>query len=271
VSIRIVVSLDEAILNEVELTKPVTVVGRHPTCDIVIDHPAVSGRHMLFRVVNRTVYAEDLASTNGIKVNGIATAHHVVHHLDLIELGRHKLHFFDGALLAGGVGDLTIRVTEYERTMLHRPRCSRLPRQRDTEDLSRTMAIRAKALQAMAASGHAIAPQAALARPGGGCGGNRRPRPRQYDDRRVVATRAYRRQPDAHRRGPQRPGSTARSSAGTAIGLGEGRGLVDPDEYFAPPHRRAREKGGATTTDARSSEPRSRWRRSPTAPRGDGR
>jgi hypothetical protein len=167
VSIRIVVSLDEAILNEVELTKPVTVVGRHPTCDIVIDHPAVSGRHMLFRVVNRTVYAEDLASTNGIKVNGIATAHHVVHHLDLIELGRHKLHFFDGALLAGGVGDLDDTVlTEYERTMLASAAVQApAPRQRDTEDLSRTMAIpRDVTLQATAASvDTAIAPQAALA------------------------------------------------------------------------------------------------------------
>ena len=149
-SIRIVVSLDEAILNEVELTKPVTVVGRHPTCDIVIDHPAVSGRHMLFRMVSRTVYAEDLASTNGIKVNGIATAHHVVHHLDLIELGRHKLHFFDGALLAGGVGDLddTVLPSTSARCW-RRPRWAS-PRQRDTEDPSRTMAIPREALQATA-------------------------------------------------------------------------------------------------------------------------
>ena len=58
---RVVLSLDDAIVLEVSLDKPVTVVGRHPTCDIVIDHPAVSGRHMLFRQVNRTVYVEDLA------------------------------------------------------------------------------------------------------------------------------------------------------------------------------------------------------------------
>ena len=152
-SVRIVVSLDEAIVSEVELTKPVTVVGRHPTCDIVIDHPAVSGRHMLFRVVNRTVYAEDLASTNGIKVNGISTAHHVVHHLDLIEVGRHKLHYFDDALLAGGVSDLDDTVlTEYERTMLATAQATPPP-VRETEDITRTMAIpRDVALQATAAS-----------------------------------------------------------------------------------------------------------------------
>lgn len=116
---RVVLSLDDAIVTEVELAKPVTVLGRHPACDIVVDHPAISGRHMLFRVVNRTVYVEDLASTNGTRVNGIATSHQVVHHLDLIEVGRHKLHFFDGELLAGGVGNLESTVqTDYERTLM---------------------------------------------------------------------------------------------------------------------------------------------------------
>jgi signal transduction histidine kinase/CheY-like chemotaxis protein len=116
---RVVLSLDDAIVTEVELTKPVTVLGRHPACDIVVDHPAISGRHMLFRVVNRTVYVEDLASTNGTRINGIATSHQVVHHLDLIEVGRHKLHFFDGELLAGGVGNLESTVqTDYERTLM---------------------------------------------------------------------------------------------------------------------------------------------------------
>jgi pSer/pThr/pTyr-binding forkhead associated (FHA) protein len=70
---RVVLSFGEEILREVEITRPVTVVGRHPECDIVVEHPAISGRHMLFRLVNRTVYVEDLASTNGTKVNGIAT------------------------------------------------------------------------------------------------------------------------------------------------------------------------------------------------------
>ena len=50
---RVVLSLDGAIVTEVELTKPVTVVGRHPACDICVDHPAISGRHMLFRIVDQ--------------------------------------------------------------------------------------------------------------------------------------------------------------------------------------------------------------------------
>jgi hypothetical protein len=142
---RVVLSLDDAIVSEVELTKPVTVVGRHPGCDIFIDHPAVSGRHMLFRVVGHTVYVEDLASTNGMRVNGITASHQVVHHLDLIEIGRHKLHFFDDELLRGGVGNLESTVqTDYERTMMaqHVADATRAaaPSERDV-DLDRTQAI----------------------------------------------------------------------------------------------------------------------------------
>ena len=116
---RIVVSLEGRILSEAPLTKPVTVVGRHPGCDIVIDAPHVSARHMLFRVVDTTVYVEDLASTNGTIVNGIPASHQVVHHLDLIEVGKHKLHFFDESMLSTSVSNLESTViTEYERTML---------------------------------------------------------------------------------------------------------------------------------------------------------
>ncbi len=137
-------SFDDAIVKEVELSRPVTVVGRHPDCDVVIEHPAVSGRHMLFRLVNRTVYVEDLASTNGTKVNGIATSHQVVHHLDMIEVGRHKMHFFDDTLMSGRVGDLEDTVlTDYERTMLAANVAAEPPRPAAApdQDLSRTMAI----------------------------------------------------------------------------------------------------------------------------------
>ena len=145
---RIVLSLDGRILKEVELAKPVTVVGRHPDCDIVVDDNAVSGRHMLFRLVNRTVYAEDLASTNGTRVNGLSVQHQVVHHLDVVEVGRHKVHYFDDTMLAGKVGGLeTTVLTEYERTMMAAhapapvapaPTPARVARE---EDLDRTMAI----------------------------------------------------------------------------------------------------------------------------------
>jgi hypothetical protein len=144
VGARVVLSFDGEVVTEVELTKPVTVVGRHPDCDICVDHPAISGRHMLFRIVNTTIYVEDLASTNGTKVNGHATGHQVVHHLDMIEVGKHKLHFFDDALLAGGVDNLESTVhTDFERTMLaaHAPQAAAPAAKAAEPDMARTMAI----------------------------------------------------------------------------------------------------------------------------------
>ena len=136
-------SLDEQIVTEVELDKPVTVIGRHPACDVVLDHPAISGRHVLFRLVGRTAYVEDLASTNGTKVNGIAATTQVVHHLDLIEIGRHKVHFFDDELLAGRVGGLESTVqTDFERTHMAAQAQEAAPKAAAEEvDLSRTMLI----------------------------------------------------------------------------------------------------------------------------------
>jgi len=145
---RVVLSLDDQIVTEVELGKPVTVLGRHPACDIVVDHPAVSGRHMLFRLVGKTVYAEDLASTNGMKINGIAASNQVIHHLDLIEVGRHKVHFFDDDMLAGRVGGLESTVqTDYERTTMSQQQqpaaeaATRPAPRRGDDDLARTTLI----------------------------------------------------------------------------------------------------------------------------------
>ena len=96
---------------------------------------------------NTTAYAEDLASTNGTKVNGHVAQHQVVHHLDLIEVGMHKLHFFDDDLLAaGGVKSLETTVhTDFEKTMMagHAPppAPARPASPKRSEDLSRTMAI----------------------------------------------------------------------------------------------------------------------------------
>ena len=160
---RIVLSFDDAILQEVELTKPVTVVGRHPDCDVVVEDAAVSGRHMLFRVVNTTVYVEDLASTNGTRVNGLTTMHQVVHHLDTIEVGRHRLHFFDDALLAGRLKGLESTVhTDFERTMMASHMATPTPAPapapaRRNDELSRTMAMPRDPSLQLGGSGEALA------------------------------------------------------------------------------------------------------------------
>lgn len=115
---RVVVSFDDTIVAEVELTKPATVIGRRPDCDIVLEHPAISGRHALLRLEERSVFVEDLASTNGVRVNGLPCSRQLVQHLDLIELGRHKIHYFDDRLLEGRVSLESTVHSDYEKTLV---------------------------------------------------------------------------------------------------------------------------------------------------------
>jgi DNA-binding winged helix-turn-helix (wHTH) protein len=52
------------------LTKPVAVIGRDKTCDIIIDDRQVSRRHARLRQVDGGFELEDLGSKNGTHVNG---------------------------------------------------------------------------------------------------------------------------------------------------------------------------------------------------------
>jgi len=54
----------------IELTRPITVVGRRRSCDICLEHPSVSKVHLVLVQTDGAVLFRDLGSTNGTKVNG---------------------------------------------------------------------------------------------------------------------------------------------------------------------------------------------------------
>lgn len=55
----------------IPITGDVTVVGRkRGLCDLVIDHPSISKAHGVIAKTDGLLFFRDLASTNGIKVNG---------------------------------------------------------------------------------------------------------------------------------------------------------------------------------------------------------
>jgi predicted component of type VI protein secretion system len=51
--------------------KPILLVGRHPECDIQIESRKISRRHCCIAQVNGYLVVRDLASTNGIRINGV--------------------------------------------------------------------------------------------------------------------------------------------------------------------------------------------------------
>ncbi|MBS0260813.1 MAG: FHA domain-containing protein [Planctomycetes bacterium] len=57
--------------SPIPLRRPRIVVGRAPECDVVLSEPTVSGKHCLLELRDDIWYAFDLASRNGIRINGI--------------------------------------------------------------------------------------------------------------------------------------------------------------------------------------------------------
>lgn len=108
---KMIVSIDEVVIKEVQLTKDKTTVGRRPYNDVVIDNLAVSGEHAVLHMTGSEVFLEDLNSTNGTYVNGKAVKKHPLQNGDAIEIGKYKIKF---------VGD---NVTEsFDKTMVVKAR-----------------------------------------------------------------------------------------------------------------------------------------------------
>ena len=95
---KMIVSIDEVVIKEVQLTKDRTTLGRRPYNDIVIDNLAVSGEHAVILMSGGDVVIEDLNSTNGTYVNGRAVKKQMLQSGDGIEVGKYKIKFLaDGS------------------------------------------------------------------------------------------------------------------------------------------------------------------------------
>jgi pSer/pThr/pTyr-binding forkhead associated (FHA) protein len=90
---KLTLKFDERELQECAVgTHPVS-IGRLPDNMIIIDNPAVSGRHArVFREGNHYV-VEDLKSTNGTFVNEKPIARHTLLEGDVVLVGKHSLVF----------------------------------------------------------------------------------------------------------------------------------------------------------------------------------
>ncbi len=90
---RLILSLDNQVLAEYNMTKERYTIGRLPDNDVRIDNPAVSGHHSLIINILNDSFLEDLNSTNGTYVNGKLIKKHALQHGDVITIGHHQLRF----------------------------------------------------------------------------------------------------------------------------------------------------------------------------------
>ncbi len=92
---KLILSVDQQVLKEVTLTKERTLLGRKPHNDVQIDNLAVSGEHAAIITILNDSFIEDLNSTNGTIVNGKPVKKHFLQNGDVIEIGKHKLKYFN--------------------------------------------------------------------------------------------------------------------------------------------------------------------------------
>jgi pSer/pThr/pTyr-binding forkhead associated (FHA) protein len=76
-----------------EITKPETLIGRAPTCDLQIPDDSMSREHAVVQCDGETATLEDLQSTNGVKINGKRVRSGELAHGDEIEIGQTHLVF----------------------------------------------------------------------------------------------------------------------------------------------------------------------------------
>jgi len=92
---RLILSIDEQVMAEYNMTKERYTIGRLADNDIRVDNPTVSGHHSLIINILNDSFLEDLSSTNGTYVNGRLIKKHALQHGDVITIGRHQLRFVD--------------------------------------------------------------------------------------------------------------------------------------------------------------------------------
>ncbi len=68
-------------------------IGRDPECDIPLDDPSVSRRHVVLNRVYNEYFLEDQNSTNGTVLNGRRVFKHMLKHGDLLEVGAFKFRY----------------------------------------------------------------------------------------------------------------------------------------------------------------------------------
>lgn len=88
---KIILTVEDTVLQEIPLAKERISIGRKPHNDIVIDDLAISSEHAAIVTILKDSFLEDLNSTNGTQVNGQPVQKHFLRDTDVIELAQYKL------------------------------------------------------------------------------------------------------------------------------------------------------------------------------------
>jgi len=111
-------------VGDVNLKLGDTTIGRHSTCDIVLnDDKSVSGKHAVIKTVGRKSTLQDLESTNGTFIETERVTRHELRHGETIVIGEHELTYRDHLALdasgfAKGTGATAVWADSQEKTRI---------------------------------------------------------------------------------------------------------------------------------------------------------
>lgn len=88
----------------IPVVSSVTILGKHPGCDVVLTNPFVSRRHARIDLVDGAARIRDLSSKNGTFVNGL-------------KIGTEPSELLDGAVIEFGKDQVTAEFQLVQRTV----------------------------------------------------------------------------------------------------------------------------------------------------------
>lgn len=88
---KIVIKLNNDVVDHVDLKQGDMKIGRKPGCEILLDNLAVSGEHANIFTVGDDSFIQDLGSTNGTFINNKKITKHHLKNGDAIVIGKHTL------------------------------------------------------------------------------------------------------------------------------------------------------------------------------------
>jgi pSer/pThr/pTyr-binding forkhead associated (FHA) protein len=81
----------------IPILRDVTVIGRHESCDVVLQGPGLSKRHCVMVKTDGLLVVRDLATTNGTKVKGQRVRWAALLPEDRVSLGGYKIRIYLGS------------------------------------------------------------------------------------------------------------------------------------------------------------------------------
>lgn len=93
--LKVEVRLQNRVIHHYTLEKSPVVIGRDPSCDVVVDNALLSRRHARIVSESGKFYVEDLHSTNGILLHGKKVEHEELKSGDEVQIDKFSffIHF----------------------------------------------------------------------------------------------------------------------------------------------------------------------------------